>query len=1355
MTRPGLIVGLGGTGQWVLTWLKRDLMLSNNGKMPPNVKLLAIDTCAQLEAKASRVTANGRNEEAVEVGDVMLDRSEYVYLGGSAHDFAREIAEKQRQGPDDVYGWFHARKWLATLNPRTFIIDEGAGRLRQFGRLAIFKDIRGGQTGSKLWGALRSAIQAVESARTPESPSMEIVVVGSFAGGTGSGLFIDVALILRLLTALEKVDSTLRGVFALPGVFTHNPDPEMKARSFAAWRELNRFMVVNEEFPMPEIRYVAHDPQFRIRPDKRIFDACYLVDGTRRGDPLSQEAKYGVFPMLAEAISAWLDEEAGTAYTQWVTINLASAYARHPELPMYSAVGAYTIQVPAYFVQEKSALAYSKTVMLKLLSPTRNPEEDGRWIALGAERHLALAAPDRNQEDRGFAGRQRCLTLLQSSIEYGIRRGKPTLFHSRIASIIQEAIDQGRRQSLIDTLAKGGVGASSWSAYFPDLGDDPTFEKLKRNVKDQMNYNLVESYRRREGEKEEEARARLAKIPEDVRTRYGGFTTSGEEIEEFYGTCGEVLKACEQAQLTIFRQLVQLKLLEILNGHSDDALVAKSGKVGYAWDYFDGLVKELERFLSLMNEVKRRREELKPELKYAGLSKKAQDSLHSTSGKKIFWIIEPPSVKRAELDYLNAQQRLMEIRREDILHHFVVETVMEMKAICEEVRDTLQSWIWHLATGDSASHMQGLWEGIRAEERKLDDAHSFDRRADKVQKLVAEAPASISEQDVREALRLWEWEPLFEQGRFELKARIKWGIVEETPAELSNPVIGQTPEMRQAIEKANLETLLAWGRRSFIGLAVRTTVADAIKREYPDPKTFAEAIAVVSAAPLFEGGGECEMSSNYIRVQVDANDPYFIGADGLKGHLRALYPNHSIEVVGSENPFKLTFLRTDDLYPYDAYGAWRTCMEAYVAHVRGMDFELDPVLMHNFRAEIEAVQVEKQIVRELRRDYRSLHPRVVILLEDRTALEQFVFLFMLGAIKETTTPPYRWELSWMRGKEKETIWLTRGVNQKAELSLLQAFHGYVVLKHSREPYASERKVDVEFAQRFIDKERERLGPVTWRKLLRDHLSSPNGLVAMLKRIGYDYKNDMPDRVAQQDYADLALVVELFLQHELRELEHIEPEFRTPVRSLHPRIALLKDDEKLFEQCVYLLMFKRIRDVAENPDVYRWELRIPGRRGEQVFWLTPPWTRGTSRGAPTPTLLDALEGYMFAKHTFQPDRSDRIDPDLVQEFIEKQLEELGTEGHKALLERHLSGEKGLVALVRSLGLDKRRGGGLQKEYTDLAQVIEDLLSRRLEELEEPVPETIFGEWGVSVESESHVEAEEDRTVPPSVMDDLEE
>ncbi len=147
-----------------------------------------------------------------------------------------------------IGNWYQAEKWLTTQTPATFILDDGAGRLRQFGRMAIFKDLQGQETNSKIWDAIRVAIEGVR-AMTSQDRRLEIIIVGSFAGGTGSGMFIDIALIARF-TAVKQTFIMFYAVI-LPYHRVHdNPDKEMRARSFAAWRELNRFMVVSPDFPM-------------------------------------------------------------------------------------------------------------------------------------------------------------------------------------------------------------------------------------------------------------------------------------------------------------------------------------------------------------------------------------------------------------------------------------------------------------------------------------------------------------------------------------------------------------------------------------------------------------------------------------------------------------------------------------------------------------------------------------------------------------------------------------------------------------------------------------------------------------------------------------------------------------------------------------------------------------------------------------------------------------------------------------------------------------------------------------------------------------------------------------------------
>lgn len=1139
MTRPALIVGLGGTGQWVLTWLKRDLLLSNNGEVPSNVRLLSIDTATQLEAGASRVTASHK-EEGAEIGGVTLDKSEFIYVGGDSRPIALSVkAGKMTQ----IGKWYHAQRWLDSQAPAAFILDDGAGRIRQFGRMAVYKDILGQETNSQIWRAFGSAMDSI-AAMTNEQRRLEVMVVGSFAGGTGSGMFLDIALILRLLAQQKGIHHVLRGIFALPSVFTNAPSRSMKAHTFAAWRELNRFMVINSDFPMPMIEYVERNSHFHIRPDQRIFDACYLVDGVRNKQPLSSEAKTGVFPMIAEMISAVLDAEAGQAYTNWVFTNLAPEYAKRPDTPLYSALGAYTVQVPAHFVQELSSHQFGQDLLLALLAPRSKPDEAERLIAAGAQRHLALAAPDRNQEDRGYAGSARSRRIFTTPIAYGNKSSKPTLFFGRVAALNDE-IGSGDIGAVALRLMEAGdrLGSKdSWAAYYPDLGDDPQFEAERKEIDAFMRYNTAQ-FARKDGEKPQEVRARFQKIAPDIYDRFGGTVGADDSVQEFYGQFGDALRNVQRVQLIVWRQAIVLNMLEILMGKDDDAMTARSGKIGYAWDFYNGVVQELNTFIGLMDEVNKKRLEAKPEVKLRGLVKQAEGIMVALADKKFLLFWEHPDVKKSEDQYLRLQQRIVNLRREDILHKFVDETARLMKATAEEARNTLQTWIWHLATGDDASQLPGLWDGVARSKQEVRNAHSFDRQINQVQRLLRDAPLSPEQTELASALKRWTWNAEYRgaPARLTLTAQILPARGGEELALLEDPTTAATPELSRMVGRQNQNKLLNLARRAYAGVVARTTVARSIKDTYPTPGAFVANVSDALAAPMFDGDPEANpvKKSNLIRVRTDANDAYFYGENGIEGLVRnnnkldpgKLNDTFGIQVVGSEHPYKLTMVRTDDLIEYGRFTAWETCQEAYAEHLDGTDLLMDPILLHNFPAEAQAVTYERRLTQDpYNRTYAPLHPRVVMLLEDPEAFRQFLYLGMLGMIQESESRRnYHWEFSWEKSTGRQTFWLTRAWNedkdkgQRPKPDIFSAMHGYIIMRRTQQTGRNDA-IDSEFADRLIQSEMGKLGLKGERDLLEENIRS--GLIHTLEEMAYD--PDVPTRVIHPDFLDLALVARLVL-----------------------------------------------------------------------------------------------------------------------------------------------------------------------------------------------------------------------------------
>ncbi len=1145
MARPTIIVGLGGTGQWVLTWLKRDLQLANKGELPNNVKLIEIDTCAQIEAGATRVIGD-REEQATVVGGVALSNSEYIYLGGDV----KQISERVQAGAYPQIGsWYQANTWLSTLPQAALSIDEGAGRIRQLGRLAVFKDLLNQEAGSKLWSSLQTAFNEIRSQATEEK-KVEVILVGSFAGGTGSGLFIDIALLLRHLASTEIGTNkyVIRGFFALPNVFSPTPDIDMKARSFAAWRELNRFMVVNPFFPMPDLKYVERNDRFNVSPNQRIFDACYLVDGKRAGQHIAAEAKFGAFPVIAEAISALIDGEAGAVYSRYVTVNLAPEYVKTPELPMYSAIGAYSVQVPADYVEKRTTHASAQKIILKLLTPQTLPDEKGKWDVSGANRHLSLASSNKNLEDRGTAGRTRSRRLLRETIQLPEGFARPTLFFGRISQVVEQCTDSNKRQSTIDQLAragaadpKGAAGLVSWRGLYTNLGDDPNHVATQNRINEYMSFNVKTSYERRKGEKEEDIRPRLREIPELIRRRFGGRTNTGEDMEEFFGECGEALENVRKTQLIIFKQLVKLNLQDILVGRDADPVIARTGKLGYAWDLFDGLVAEFNYFQKVMADVKERRDKIKPELQFEGMSKQSVDLLNRSSGKKVLFIFEHWDVKGAEMAYLDASQRVLDLRREDILHFYVTQTASEMQSICESACDEIKNWIHYLSTGEASQNLPGFWETINKESKQLSDAHSWDTRISSVQKVIGDQELEVADEDIVAALKAWGWKVDYAaEDKISITAQLQQPLAETPLIELLLP-IGANARNVDAIQAKNVSQLFSLSKRSFANHANKTTVSEEIKDNsfYGTPQKFSGVIVGGLAEPLFDGViNSPRKRSNFIRVQASQNDPYFYGEDGVEGELRSLAnkprktldDTYAISVVNSENPYKLTIVRTDDLYDYNSFSAWDECKRAYEAHFSsdGGD-RIDPSLMHIFPAEARAVAYEKAEYKKTR-VYNEFHSRVVMMLEDITAFTQFFYLLGFKNIEEKDS--FDGTTSWeMNFDGDSSVWLTKPWNASRDLGsrprpdLFNAIHGYVIGRKNNNP-ENNLPIDYKKAQSWLD---AKLGSLADNQIGRyqeevkfiDLCLSEKGFIGWIKR-----QSEVVGGEPRKDFSDLARIVNI-------------------------------------------------------------------------------------------------------------------------------------------------------------------------------------------------------------------------------------
>ncbi|HEX8410915.1 MAG TPA: tubulin-like doman-containing protein, partial [Thermoanaerobaculia bacterium] len=176
--RPTVVIGLGGTGYHTLLKLKKRFV-DAYGRVPPIIRFLSIDTTENAEGTAQPEVS----------GDGQLDHHEMYVL-----QVANPAGLVNGTNP-------HIDEWWPDSIPTQAIIA-GAGQVRARGRLALFA------RAADVYGRIRGAIDEVRNIRNQKQmyvdqfqvsarSGVEVHIVGSLAGGTGSGTFLDVAFMAR------------------------------------------------------------------------------------------------------------------------------------------------------------------------------------------------------------------------------------------------------------------------------------------------------------------------------------------------------------------------------------------------------------------------------------------------------------------------------------------------------------------------------------------------------------------------------------------------------------------------------------------------------------------------------------------------------------------------------------------------------------------------------------------------------------------------------------------------------------------------------------------------------------------------------------------------------------------------------------------------------------------------------------------------------------------------------------------------------------------------------------------------------------------------------------------------------
>jgi hypothetical protein len=251
-----IVIGLGGTGLEAIRSLRRRVVESHGGLANlPHLGFLYIDT----DRGGVATTEDNRRRWEILGLSVALDESEY------------EILETPEVGGivSNLDQFPHISDWFPATQLRT--IDQsakdtpGARQIRPLGRLAF--TLKTAAVETKFKNLLNRLPQASGGGKT------QVYVVSSLSGGTGSGMFLDLAYRIREWTAGNCETSSF---LVFPELTTTRGDRYL-VNAYSALLELNYFSVASAGSRREGVRRGFRLP-LRDRPAAdKPFENCYIV----------------------------------------------------------------------------------------------------------------------------------------------------------------------------------------------------------------------------------------------------------------------------------------------------------------------------------------------------------------------------------------------------------------------------------------------------------------------------------------------------------------------------------------------------------------------------------------------------------------------------------------------------------------------------------------------------------------------------------------------------------------------------------------------------------------------------------------------------------------------------------------------------------------------------------------------------------------------------------------------------------------------------------------------------------------------------------------------------------------------
>jgi hypothetical protein len=269
-----LIIGLGGTGQNIIKELRKRI-LERYGEFPRLIDFLSIDTTLMDFDSANHTYTY--NREVFSNQKYNVDKEDFTRL--MVGNIASYLSENNR-----TYKFVNKE---AVSKLSSLMSNKGANGFRVLGKMyllinhpevlkiikAKIENIRNIEESDKT---------AVEGYKTA-SKDISVFIVGSIAGGTCSGAFLDLAQLVNIAFGEGHNDNTF-GIFMFPAFFEDKPNTENKyINGYAALSELDYILEpgnINPNDPKIVNHFDNHDYPI----DKKLFQNVFLIDNKTSND---------------------------------------------------------------------------------------------------------------------------------------------------------------------------------------------------------------------------------------------------------------------------------------------------------------------------------------------------------------------------------------------------------------------------------------------------------------------------------------------------------------------------------------------------------------------------------------------------------------------------------------------------------------------------------------------------------------------------------------------------------------------------------------------------------------------------------------------------------------------------------------------------------------------------------------------------------------------------------------------------------------------------------------------------------------------------------------------------------------